>query len=122
MDMSADRNRMDCCWNPRAGRTPQANVASTDRPFRGKCFNCEKEGHIARDCTTPKCSRINATCINDCATFKENAQGSTHLKEDDCLMTSIRAFMDLSLQEKQEFVARMNQEPSEGEQQDFQRA
>ena len=122
MDMSTDHNRMDHRWNPRAGWGPQANVASTDHPFKGKCFNCEKEGHIARECTAPKCSYINMAQIDDWATFEEGTQDSTYSKEDDHLTSSIRAFTNLSLQEKQEFVARMNQELSEGEQQDFQKA
>ena len=57
--------------------------------------------------------------IDNWATFEEGTQDS---KEDDRLTSSIRAFTNLSLQKKQEFVARINQEPSEGEQQDFQRA
>ena len=122
MDMSANHNRMDRHWNPRTNRGLQANVASMDHPFKGKCFNCKKEGHLARDCTAPRCSHINMAHINDWATFEEGAQESTYSKEDDHLTSSIQAFMDLSLREKQEFMARMNQEPAEGEQQDFQKA
>ena len=89
MDMSTDRNRMDRHWNPRAGRGPQANVASTDCPFRGKCFNCKKEGHITRDCTTPKRSHINTAHIDDWATFEEGTLDLTYTKEDNRLMSSI---------------------------------
>ena len=97
-------------------------VTNTDCPFRGKCFNCKREGHIVRDCTTPKRSRINIVQIDEWAAFEEESQGSNQSKKNDRLTSSIWSFTNLSLKEKQEFVAMMSQEPSEGEQQDFQRA
>ena len=53
MDMSA-RTRMNRQGNYRGYQTARTNVANVERPFKGKCFNCEMEGHIARNCTAPQ--------------------------------------------------------------------
>ena len=46
MDMSAC-TRMNRQGNYHNYPTAQTNVANVERPFKGKCFNCEMEGHIA---------------------------------------------------------------------------
>lgn len=35
-------------------RREKANTVGEKRPFKGKCYNCDKEGHLARDCRQPK--------------------------------------------------------------------
>ena len=64
MDTSA-RTRMNRQGDYRNYPAAQTNVANTKRPFRGKCFNCEMEGHIARNCKAPKRAHINTADVTD---------------------------------------------------------
>ena len=118
MDMSA-RTRMNRQGNYRNYQAAQTNVANAERPFKGKCFNCEMEGHIARNCKAPKRARINTANAEEWATLEEEVLEPGKENSDDRIGSSIRAFSELSLEEKGEFVARMNQGESP---QDFQRA
>ena len=68
--MSA-RTRMNRQGNNRNYPTTQTNVANVERPFKGKCFNCEMEGHIARNCKAPKRARINTADAEEWATLEE---------------------------------------------------
>jgi hypothetical protein len=87
-------------------------------PFKGKCFNCNKEGHLARNCPSPKCTRINTSSAEVWATFEEEFQRPPQGQREDHISASIRAFTDLSLEEKGQFMSRMNEGPAE----DFQEA
>ena len=118
MDMSA-RTRMNRQGNYRNYQTTQANVANAERPFRGKCFNCEVEGHIARNCKAPKRARINTADAEEWAAMEEEFAEPTRGNRNDRVESSIRAFSELSLEEKGEFVTRMNKGESP---QDFQEA
>ena len=118
MDMSA-RTRMNRQGNYRNYPSTQNNVANGERPFRGKCFNCEMEGHIARNCKAPKRSRINTADAEEWAAMEEEFAEPTKRNHNDRIESSIRAFSELSLEEKGEFVARMNKGESP---QDFQEA
>ena len=118
MDMSA-RTCMNRQGNYRNYPTTQANVANAERPFKGKCFNCEMEGHIARNCKAPKRARINTADAEEWATLEGEFSGQNKGDPNDRIKSSIRAFSELSLEEKGEFVARMNQGESP---QDFQEA
>ena len=118
MDVSA-RTRMNRQGNYRGYPTAQANVANAERPFKGKCFNCEMEGHIARNCKAPKRARINTADAEEWATLEEEFAEPNRRNNNDRIESSIRAFSELSLEEKGEFVARMNRGESP---QDFQEA
>ena len=118
MDMSA-RTRMNRQGNYCNYPSTQANVANAERPFKGKCFNCEMEGHIARNCKAPKRARINTADAEEWATLEGEFAESNRRNNNDRIESSIRAFSELSLEEKGEFVARMNQGESP---QDFQEA
>ena len=118
MDMSA-RTRMNRQGNYRNYPAAQANVANAERPFKGKCFNCEVEGHIARNCKAPKRARINTADAEEWATLEEEFAEPDRRNNNDRIESSIRAFSELSLEEKGEFVARMNRGESP---QDFQEA
>jgi hypothetical protein len=87
-------------------------------PFKGKCFNCDKEGHLARNCPSPKRARINTFSAAEWATFEEEFQGPPPGQREDHISASIHAFTDLSLEEKGQFMSRMNDESTE----DFQKA
>ena len=118
MDMSA-RTRVNRQGNYRNYPAAQANVANAERPFKGKCFNCEMEGHIARNCKAPKRARINTADAEEWAALEEEFAEPKRGNNNDRIESSIRAFSELSLEEKGEFVARMNQGESP---QDFQEA
>ena len=118
MDMSA-RTRVNRQGNYRNYPVAQANVANAERPFKGKCFNCEMEGHIVRNCKAPKRTHINTVDAEEWATLEEEFLGQNRGTSDDRIKSSICAFSELSLKEKGEFVARMNQGESS---QDFQEA
>jgi hypothetical protein len=87
-------------------------------PFKGKCFNCNKEGHLARNCPNPKHARINTSSASEWVAFEEEFQGPPQGQREDRISTSIHAFMDLFLEEKGQFMSRMN----EGTMEDFQEA
>ena len=76
------------------------------------------EGHIARNCKAPKRARINTTDAEEWATLEEEF-AEPNKRNNDRIESSIRAFSELSLEEKGEFVARMNRGESP---QDFQEA
>ena len=118
MDMSA-RTRVNRQGNYRNYPSAQANVANAERPFKGKCFNCEMEGHIARNCKAPKRARINTADAEEWATLEEEFAEPKRRDNNDRIESSIRAFSELSLEEKGEFVARMNRGESP---QDFREA
>ena len=90
-----------------------------EHPFKGKCFNCDMEGHISRNCKAPRRERINTANAEEWATLDEEFPEQSRGSSDDRIESSIRAFSELSLEEKGEFVARMNQGESP---QDFQKA
>ena len=77
------------------------------------------EGHIARNCKAPKRARINTADAEEWATLEEEFAESNKRSNNDRIKSSIRAFSELSLEEKGEFVARMNRGESS---QDFQEA
>ena len=118
MDMSA-RTRMNCQGSNRNYQMTRTNVANAERPFKGKCFNCEMEGHIARNCTAPRRARINTADAEGWAAIEEEFAEPNRRNNNDRIESSIRAFPELSLEEKGEFVARMNRGESP---QDFQEA
>ena len=111
MDTSA-RTRVN-----RQGNNPnyRANTANVERPFKGKCFNCDMEGHISRNCKAPRRERINAAQMDEWTTFETNQTPSAEER----LEASIRSFSELSLEEKGEFVNRMSQKDAA---EDFQSA
>ena len=118
MDMSA-RAHMNRQRNNRGYQTTRTNVANAECPFKGKCFNCKMEGHIARNCTAPRRARINTADAEGWAAIEEEFAESNKGSHNDHIESSIRAFSELSLEEKGEFVARMNRGEST---QDFQEA
>ena len=118
MDMSA-RTRMNRQGNYRGYQATQTNVANAERPFRGKCFNCDMEGHISRNCKAPRHTHINMANTEEWATLEEEFVEPNKGNHNDRIESSIRAFSELSLEEKGEFVARMNRGESP---QDFQEA
>ena len=118
MDMMA-HTRMNRQGNYRNYLTAQTNVANAERPFKGKCFNCDMEGHISRNCKAPRRARINMADTEEWATLEEEFPEQSRGSSDDRIESSIRAFSELSLEEKGEFVARMNRGESP---QDFQKA
>ena len=118
MDMTA-RTRVNRQGNYRNYPATQTNVANVERPFKGKCFNSDIEGHISRNCKAPRCERINTVNTEKWATLDEEFSEPSRGNSDDRIESSIRAFSELSLEEKGEFVARMNQGESP---QDFQKA
>ena len=118
MDTSA-RTRVNRQGNYRNYSAAQTNVANTGRPFKGKCFNCEEEGHISRNCKAPKRARINTVNAEEWAALEEEFSEQNSGSSDDRIESSIRAFLELSLEEKGEFVARMNRGESP---QNFQKA
>ena len=118
MDMSA-RTRINRQGNYRNYPAAQTNIANTGRPFKGKCFNCEEEGHISRNCKAPRHARINMANAEEWATLEEEFSEQNNGSSNDRIESSIRAFSELSLEKKGEFVARMNRGESP---QDFQKA
>ena len=118
MDMSA-RTWMNRQGNYRNYPATQANVANAEQPFKGKCFNCDMEGHISRNCKAPRRARINTANAEEWATLEEEFSEPSRGNSDDRIESSICAFLELSLEEKGEFVARMNQGESP---QNFQKA
>ena len=118
MDMSA-RTCMNRQGNSHGYQTTRANIANAERPFKGKCFNCDMEGHIARNCMAPRRARINTANAEGWAAIEEEFAEPNKGNHNDHIESSIRAFSELSLEEKGEFVARMNQGESS---QDFQEA
>ena len=118
MDMSAC-TRMNRQGNSRSYQTTRSNVANAEHPFKGKCFNCKMEGHIVRNCTAPRRARINAADAEGWAAIEEEFVGPNKGNHNEHIKSSIHAFSELSLEEKGEFVARMNQGESP---QDFQEA
>ena len=77
------------------------------------------EGHIARNCKAPKRAHINTVDAEEWATLEEEFAEPNKRNNNDRIESSIHAFSELSLEEKGEFVARMNQGESP---QDFQEA
>ena len=77
------------------------------------------EGHISRNCTAPRRVRINTADAEGWAAIEEEFAEPNKRNPNDRIESSIRAFSELSLEEKGEFVARMNQGESP---QDFQEA
>ena len=77
------------------------------------------EGHIARNCKAPKRARINMADAEEWAALEEEFAEPKRGNNNDRIESSIRAFSELSLEEKGEFVARMNRGESS---QDFQEA
>ena len=77
------------------------------------------EGHILRNCKAPRCAHINTADAEEWATLEEEFSEQGRGNSNDHIESSIRAFSELSLEEKGEFVARMNQGESP---QDFQKA
>ena len=79
MDMMA-RTRMNRQKIYRNYPMAQTNVVNAERPFKGKCFNCDVEGHISRNCKAPRCARINTANTEEWATleeeFSEQSKGS----------------------------------------------
>ena len=118
MDMSAC-TRMNRQGNYRGYQATRTNVANVECPFKGKCFNCEVEGHIAWNCTAPRRARINTADAEGWAAIEEEFAEPNKGNPSDRIESSIRAFSKLSLEEKGEFVARMNRGESS---QDFQEA
>ena len=118
MDMSA-RTHVNRQGNYRNYPAVRTNVANAERPFKGKCFNCKEEGHISRNCKAPRHARINTVNAEEWATLEEEFSEQNSGSSDDRIESSIRAFSKLSLEEKGEFVARMNRGESP---QDFQKA
>ena len=118
MDMSA-RTHVNHQGNYRNYPAAQTNVANAGRPFKGKCFNCEEEGHISRNCKAPRCAHINTANAEEWATLEEEFSEQNNGTSDDRIKSSIHAFSELSLEEKGEFIARMNRGESP---QDFQKA
>ena len=76
------------------------------------------EGHISRNCKAPRRARINTASAKEWATLDEEF-AEPKGNHNDRIESSIRAFLELSLEEKGEFVARMNRGESP---QDFQEA
>ena len=99
--------------------TTRTNVASAEWPFKGKCFNCDMEGHISWNCKAPRHKRINTANTEEWATLEEEFPEQDRGNSDDRIESSIRAFSELSLKEKGKFIARMNQGESP---QNFQKA
>ena len=118
MDMSA-RTRVNRQGNYRNYLAAQTNVANTERPFKGKCFNCDMKGHISRNCKAPRRARINTTNAEEWAALDKEFPEQDRGNSDNRIESSIRAFLELSLEEKGKFVARMNRGESP---QDFQKA
>ena len=118
MDMTA-RTRMNHQGNYRSYPTTQTNVANAERPFKGKCFNCDVEGHISRNCKAPRRMHINTANAEEWATLEEKYSEQGRGNSNDRIESSIHAFSELSLEEKGEFIARMNQGESP---QDFHKA
>ena len=118
MDMTA-RTRVNRQGNYCNYPMTRTNVANAERPFKGKCFNCDMEGHISRNCKAPRRERINTENTEEWATLDEEFTEQGRGNSDDRIESSIHAFSELSLEEKGEFVARMNQGESP---QDFQKA
>ena len=118
MDMTA-RTRMNRQGNYCNYPATQTNVANVEHPFKGKCFNCDMEGHILRNCKAPRRARINTADAEEWATLDEEFPGRSEGSSNDRIKSSIQAFLELSLEEKEEFVARMNRGESP---QDFQKA
>ena len=118
MDMTA-RTRMNCQGNYHNYPTTQANVANAERPFKGKCFNCDVEGHISRNCKAPRRERINTANAEEWATLDEEFPEQNRGNSDNHIESFICAFLKLSLEEKGKFIARMNRGESP---QDFQKA
>ena len=77
------------------------------------------EGHISRNCKAPRREQINMANAEEWATLEEEFPEQNKGNSDDRIESSIRAFSELSLEEKGKFVARMNRGESP---QDFQRA
>ena len=118
MDMTAC-TRMNCQGNYCNYPSAQVNVANAERPFKGKCFNCNVEGHISQNCKAPRRARINTANAEEWAVLEEEFSEQGKGNSDDRIESSIRTFSELSLEEKGKFVARMNQGESP---QDFQKA
>ena len=77
------------------------------------------EGHISRNCKAPRCEHINTVNAEEWATLDDKFSEQSRGNSDNRIESSIRAFSELSLEEKSKFVARMNQGESP---QDFQKA
>jgi hypothetical protein len=96
--------------------------ANTPRPkFAGKCFNCDKMGHMQRECRSPprKKTRARATQEDESSMGEgETAVDWTRQEAYDPVQSALRTISVLSDEEKQALIGHMN---NAGEQ-DFQTA
>ena len=91
---------------------PQADLSKV------KCFNCDKKGHISRNCPRPRRAHITETETTD---LLSEADGDTLVDFTPTPMPSftspqevIRAYQALSLSEKQQFVNELSTEDNQG--------
>ena len=114
---------MDTSARTRSNRRgpSRGNVAQT-RPTtdlsKVKCFNCDKKGHISRNCPKPRRSRIAGA---ESADLLSEADGETLVDYTPMPVNSstspqevIRAYQALSLDKKQQFVDELSTEDNQG--------
>ena len=83
-----------------------------------KCFNCDEKGHISRNCTKPRRSRIAGADSVDLLSEADAETLVDYTPMPAASSTSpqevIRAYQALSLDEKQQFVDELSTEDNQG--------
>ena len=114
--MNVDRARQ-IRRGPTRGNVAQTSPRSgNQRRPPGKCFNCYKEGHFARNCPHPRQSKIAEASMDNWAETEDGTLVDYPSTPTDIVANTIQAFRSMTTEQRQQ----MEQELGVNQNQDFQ--